>query len=179
MDPFGDLFSFIKKNDLKEEKEVVNLLRDTDKNIKAQRLELTKNEKRCKLCEEGEVHEECTTVQKNTRDPKHFRKYVCDQCEFTSDKKTVLRLHIEVVHLKLKRYKCSACLYASYNRRALRNHVERIHKDEHCRIIKIGCNFCEDGEVHEECTTSKKFKTRGKKMDALFVTLIKTIFFVK
>ena len=49
MDPLVDLFSFIKNNDLKEEKEAVNLLNDSNKNIKAQSLELTKNEKRCKL----------------------------------------------------------------------------------------------------------------------------------
>ena len=80
MDPFGDLFSFIKKNDLKEEKEVKNLDSDTDENIRAQRLDLTKNEQICKLCEKGEVHEECTTVQKlNTRDPKNFRKNTCDK----------------------------------------------------------------------------------------------------
>ena len=80
MDPSVDLFSFIKNNDLKEEKEAVNLLNDTNENIKAQRLELTKNEKRCKLFEVDEVHEECTTVQKlNTRDPKNFRKNTCDK----------------------------------------------------------------------------------------------------
>ena len=55
MDPFGDLFSFINRNDLKEEKEVKNLVSDTDENIRAQRLDLTKKEQICKLCEKGEA----------------------------------------------------------------------------------------------------------------------------
>ena len=55
MDPFGDLFSFINRNDLKEEKEVKNLDSDTDENIRAQRLDLSKNEQICKLCEKGEA----------------------------------------------------------------------------------------------------------------------------
>ena len=170
MDPFGDLFSFINKNDLKEEKEVKNLVSDTDANIRVQRLDLTKNEQICKLCEKGEFHEECTTVQKlNTRDPKNFRKNTCDKCEFTSDKKTVLRLHLEAVHLNIKKYKCSACSYASYYRPALRKHFKAIHKDGNCRIIKIGCKLCEEGEIHEECTTNtQKIKTGGKKVDGKY-----------
>ena len=56
-----------------------------------QRLELTKNEKRCKLCEEGEVHEECTIVQKTDE------KYVCDKCDYTSDKIMNVKLHNKTV----------------------------------------------------------------------------------
>ena len=114
--------------------------------------------------------QECTTVQKlNTRDPKNFRKNTCDKCEFTSDKKTVLRLHLEAVHLNIKKYKCSACSYASYYRPALRKHFKAIHKDGNCRIIKIGCKLCEEGKVHEKCTTVQKSIRKGHKNDRKYV----------
>ena len=128
MDPFGDLFSFINTNDLKKKKEVHNIHKKTDKTFEVQKLKLTKNNKICKLCEEGEVHEQCTVVQKYKRKGQNNDgKHVCDKCEYTSDIKILLRFHIEAVHLKIKCYRCSVCDYASYQIHSLKIHVKSKH----------------------------------------------------
>ena len=109
MDPLGDLFSFINKDDLNGDKET-----------------LSKFNKRCNLCKEGEVHEKCTTGPNFKTDGE----FACNKCEYTCDKKMRLRFHIEAVHIKVKRFKCSACSYASFQGHAVQRHAKEKHKDE-------------------------------------------------
>ena len=102
--------------------------------------------------------------KRKTRGNQTDGEYVCDKCEYTSDKKKNLGYHEKAVHLKLKRYKCSACLHISYLKRTLQIHVKRKHKDDTCRIIKIGCSPCENNLAHEFCERSKKHKTQNGKL---------------
>ena len=135
MDPLGDLFSFINTNVLKEEERVNKFLKDNSKNFETKKRKI---KKRCKLCEVGEIHEECMTVDNlKTRGKTTDGEYVCDKCEYTSDKKKNLGYHEKAVHLKLKRYKCSACLHLSHTRGTLQIHVKSKQKHETCIIITI------------------------------------------
>ena len=70
----------------------------------------------CKFCEEGEVHEKCIVAGK-ILGRKTDGKYACNKCEYTVDRKGLLRIHNEYKHLKIKRYKCSNCLHETYDKK--------------------------------------------------------------
>ena len=142
MDPFEDLFSFIHNNDLNEGQQIHN--------IETRRPSLSKNN------EKG--------------DTKTSGKYVCDKCEYTTDKRWNMNLHNDSVHLKITRYKCSVCDYARYQRPEITAHIKSKHRNEQCRPLTIGCRLCERKEKHECCV--KQQNTFGK--NKTVVKLIKS-----
>ena len=107
MEPLGDLFPFKTNDDLKEEIEVQDFLKDIDESIRSKKRTGEQKPRKkflkieCQLCEEGEVHEECTQKRKSQR-WKTESKYACDKCDYIVDRKELLRNHIEAVHLKIK-----------------------------------------------------------------------------
>ena len=147
MDPFGDLFSFINNNDLREEEEVP---KDIEKGKGAQKPKKKFAKIMCQLCEEGEVHEECKQKRKSGV-WKTDGEYACDKCEYTGDKKQRLIYHVEAVHLKMKIFRCSVCSHETYFKKNLQLHVKRMHKKKPSRIIKIGCPLCETNQTHKYC----------------------------
>ena len=170
MDPLGDLFPFQTNNDLKEEIEVQDFLKDIDESIRSKKRTGEQKPRKkflkieCQLCEEGEVHEECTQKRKSQR-WKTESKYACDKCDYIVDRKELLRNHIEAVHLKIKIFRCSSCSHETYLKKVLRLHIKSKHKNESCRLIKIGCSPCETNQSHEFCEkrwTAKKWKTDRK-----------------
>ena len=157
MDPFGDLFSFINNNDLKEGEGVQN---DIEKKKGGQKPRRKLLKIICQLCEEGEVHEQCQ--QKRTSKAwKTDGEYACDKCKYTGDKPQHLRYHIEGIHSKIKNFRCSLCSHETYNKLTLQLHVKRQHKNKPSRIIKIGCPLCETNQSHEYC--EKKREAEGMK----------------
>lgn len=62
------------------------------------------------------------------------RKY-CDLCPTTSLRKTTIKAHIKMVHLKKKRFGCNICDFQAYSRTSLRIH-SYIHQD------LTECNIC-------------------------------------
>ena len=172
MDPFGNLFSFINNDDFKkEEEEVDKFLKDIDKDCEKKKVKGEQKPKRkrkklsqtgCKLCEEGELHEECEKVEKRrTRGKKTDGEYKCDKCEYTCDKDKLLRFHIEAVHLQVKNFKCSLCSHSTYFKQATEKHLNNMHKEGNCRAIKIGCSLCETDQIHKICE-GKAQKPDGK-----------------
>ena len=166
MDPFGSLFSFINRDASQEEEQVPQ---DIDNNIekkkrnKEQKAKTKLLQSGCKLCEEGQVHEDCTEKRK-TKGRKTDGEFACDKCDYTCDRRKSFDIHIEGVHLKQKNFKCSLCSHSTYNRANLQYHTKKKHKGEkNSRIIKIGCSPCELNLSHKVCEgTTKAKKKYGK-----------------
>ena len=170
MDPLEDLLSFKINKDLKEEKEIQDFLKNIDESIGSTKREKEQKPRKkvlqieCQLCEEGEVHEECSQKRKS-QGWNTDGEYACDKCDYSVDRKELLRHHIEAVHLKIKIYRCSSCSHETYFKKGLTLHIKSKHKNESCRIIKIGCLPCENDQSHEFCERrqkEKKWKTDGK-----------------
>ena len=150
MDPFRNIFAFIGKDDTKEEEEVENFFKD--KNTEKKEPGLPKSNKTCFLCEEGEIHDGCTNIKKvKTKGKKADGKYVCDKCEYTSDKRICMKSHKEAVHLKIKHFRCSVCFYEKYRKHEIEFHMKSKHKDRLCRVLIIGCPLCERKVTHGIC----------------------------
>ena len=93
MDPFGNLFSFI---DGVASKEGQKVPQDIDTTIEKKKLvpKIKLLQNGCKLCEEGELHGECTQKRKS-RGRKTNGEYACDKCDYTCDIRKSLETHIE------------------------------------------------------------------------------------
>ena len=155
MDPFRNIFAFISKDDTKEELEVENFLKD--KNTEKKKPGLPKSNKTCFLCEEGEIHDECTNIKKvKTKGKQTDGKYVCDKCEYTSDMRKNMRIHTEAVHLKIKHFRCSVCFYEKYRKHEIEFHMKSKHKDRQYRVLIIGCPLCERKVTHVICVKQLK-----------------------
>ena len=104
MDPFGDLFSFINNDDLKE-----GGVQTGEKKPRKKLVSIL-----CQLCKEGKVHEKCKQKSKSVQ--KTDVEFACDKCEYTSNIKYHLQFHIEAVHLNIKNFRCSSCLHETYQK---------------------------------------------------------------
>ena len=169
MDPFRNIFAFISNDDTKEEEEVENFLKD--KKTEKKKPGLPKSNKTCFLCEEGEIHDECTNIKKvKTKGKKADGKYVCDKCEYTSDNRICLKSHKEAIHLKIKHFRCSVCFYEKYRKNEIESHMKSKHKGKQCRVLIIGCPICERKETHGICVKQpQKNNHQNGKTDGKYV----------
>ena len=107
----------------------------------------------CVKCEGKEEHTRCwgPSLRRPGRKAivKKKRKYSCNSCDFSQDRKRLLRIHVESVHIGILNFFCKYCPYKSYRKGSLRNHLKRVHKDSSSPILRIGCSKCENFEVHE------------------------------
>ena len=108
----------------------------------------------CSLCESKQSHEVCES--KSKRLWKTNGKYGCDNCEYTTDQKEHMTIHIKAVHLKIKQFKCSMCDCARYRRQEIEAHIKSNHRNEQCRILIIGCPLCERKEKHKCCVKQQR-----------------------
>merc|ERR1712150_90224 len=96
-------------------------------------------------------------VHRNIKLPKRPREenQICDICNYATYEPSYLKLHIQVVHDKIKDFVCSTCNYATSRPTQLRNHIKAVHE-------KIRNNMC------ELCTftsaTSTELKIHKKRM---------------
>ena len=115
----------------------------------------------CSLCENNQSHKFCGI---HGRKPKKTeRNYSCQKCEYTSEKNEHMKMHIEAVHLKIKRYRCSVCDFAAYRRQEIELHMKPKHKHQICRVFIIGCPLCERKEKHEICVKQPKTQKADSK----------------
>ena len=50
------------------------------------------------------------------------KKIKCPDCEYRTDKNTLLRMHTESLHMKLVKWRCSSCDYKSYHKSMMDYH---------------------------------------------------------
>ena len=124
----------------------------------------------CHHCEKGDVHPKCVL-------PKHDRPeydesdaiFSCKECPFKTHKKDILVPHQESVHQGIIRFFCGLCEMKSYYRQSVVIHHTRFHKNLKRSILRVGCEFCEKKEDHDNCTSGQlhplKVKKRGKRPD--------------
>ena len=60
------------------------------------------------------------------------------------------------------RYACDKCNLRSHDKLPIAIHQMIEHKDESYRIIGIGCEACEDGELHKNCDFTKHIQSHRK-----------------
>ena len=63
--------------------------------------------------------------------------YKCEQCNRTCSTKNELELHIDAVHLGLKKFVCKQCDFKSAYAGSLKSHVDMVHKKSRSQ-----CTFC-------------------------------------
>ena len=99
------------------------------------------NKKSPKLVEEGKG------MKTENVDSKQF---TCDMdnCSFSTDNEKRLDQHTESFHLNILRYYCNVCDYKSYYNYKVAKHQE-IHADTVVKVLKIGCQKCEDNIDHK------------------------------
>ena len=92
---------------------------------------------------------EINSVLKKHMDAVHLgmRPFHCDICEFSCSKKTNLHQHIKTVHLKLKPFQCTECDYKTARKSHLKIHIA----NKHMMLFPYQCDV-------NECL--KKFKER-------------------
>ena len=104
----------------------------------------------CELCESDSDHQECPLPKSN--------KHKCNECDYSSNYKTVLRKHTDNVHKKIVRFSCNLCDYKHFYKHTLKYHQEHQHvtSSKFKRILKIGCLKCDEGEDHINCFIPQK-----------------------
>ena len=110
----------------------------------------------CQLCSNGDSHVQCDFLingEENGKDCNTVLNAIkCEECNFSSTKSYHLMIHIRRVHKQEVRYSCSECDYTSYERNQVAKHQKTTHESGNPRVIGIGCNFCEEGELHTMCS---------------------------
>ena len=65
------------------------------------------------------------------------RKYPCEECQYESSNKTILKDHIIAIHENLKPYLCDKCEFKSATKIGLKDHQNSIHGSE-----VFECDIC-------------------------------------
>ncbi|KAL3276116.1 hypothetical protein HHI36_020836 [Cryptolaemus montrouzieri] len=75
----------------------------------------------------------------------NLKNYQCSHCDFRTSRKGSLLFHMNGVHLGLKNHKCSQCDYQTAEKGNLTKHIKRVHLG----IKNYKCNQCDYQETHE------------------------------
>ena len=64
--------------------------------------------------------------------------YKCKNCNYSTDKKGSLVMHIERRHEKILNYECSLCGHKRYGKQEMEGHIKNKHPNVNCSIIRLG-----------------------------------------
>ena len=103
----------------------------------------------CKKCTEGEEHKKCDKIGRERTNIEG--KFACNECEYKSDVKQVIKTHTESKHLGTLKFFCKSCNYKCYFLPSMRSHMKLKHKIENGKICRIGCKKCAADEEHNKC----------------------------
>ena len=104
----------------------------------------------CQNCQQNISHKRCRGSNIKLKSRKGGN-YKCDECEFSSLLEESLLSHVQHVHLKIVRYSCSVCGFRHFYRPAVISHQRGEHSGDgtKARVLQIGCEPCEENQVHE------------------------------
>ena len=63
--------------------------------------------------------------------------FKCSECEYKARKKTILNVHIKVIHDGIKEFECLYCGATFGQKIHMKTHVKRMHKDVSKEMAKI------------------------------------------
>jgi len=78
-------------------------------------------------------------------------RFKCRDCEFKTNRKNNLQIHIKQVHLKIKDYECPDCDLKFAVKNNLNNHIKQVHlkiKDYECNNCDYTCSRKEHLQKH-------------------------------
>ena len=61
--------------------------------------------------------------------------------------------------LKVLNNFCYECPFKTQKRRNFKDHMKKKHDKDDIDLLRIGCNFCKEGEVHENCSVASLWFT--------------------
>ena len=87
---------------------------------------------RCHLCE---YQSERSFAVKEHIKFKHLKvpKLKCEQCDFTANRKSEIRTHVQTVHEGIKA-KCSSCSFTNITISTIYSHRQRFHTEKSCNV---------------------------------------------
>ena len=107
---------------------------------------------KCKYCSFS-----CTWLKNMSKHKKSQHKTPCTYCEHKAKNDEHLKLHLEAVHLNLKRFACNSCDYKSYNENDVLSHIILQHKDlNSAKSQKLDCSDCMSNIDHNQHRRRKK-----------------------
>ena len=118
-------------------KESASLDAVTESNSEASSIqeELCDDSKNPALKEEIDIPDKTT----NAKDNQIAKRFPCDLCGYTANRKEWLVAHVNGVHLKVKPFKCDTCNFATTHKRSLAYHKMKPHLTcEQCPFITVG-----------------------------------------
>ena len=146
MDFFDTLFSFIKPKEINEY-EVSNppskICTEDEESFKEQVEEKPTVEEDDKLADVGEKSGNHPSIRNWSKSGK----FKCNECEYSSHRKQLLKFHYEAVHLGIRKFFCRHCDYKCYMKSSMKHHMKSKHDDDG-RILKLGCEKCTSMEEH-------------------------------
>ena len=107
---------------------------------------------KCKYCYFSFDSPKKLSIHKKSR-----HKIPCTQCAHKVKNGERLKMHVEAVHLNLKRYACNSCDYKSYYEKDVMSHIISQHKNlNSVKSQKLDCSECMSNTDHNQHRKSKK-----------------------
>merc|ERR1719300_37208 len=82
----------------------------------------------CSKCQ-NDIEHKCLRTRPNRKTLVYSGKYACNECAYKSNKKSILRKHIESIHLNIFKYACKLCDYKTYFSSSMKYHFKTYHND--------------------------------------------------
>lgn len=126
----------------------------------------------CFFNDANEEEQEFVTDQTSESNPVKAKeprkqKFVCDRCGYKTNDKYNLRIHMQGVHLKIKRFFCDCCDYKAFSKHKLRIHMVARHISKELRD-RIQCPIC-TATFTAKSSLKVHIKSIHKKNPALYI----------
>ena len=106
--------------------------------------------------------------RKKISKPKYTKEFRCDACQISFPNIRKLSRHnLSRKHQGIVRFKCNVCDFKHLFSLHVRIHQETIHADKICKVIRIGCEDCDNDISNHNCVRFKKKKKKIEKKPAL------------
>ena len=123
----------------------------------------------CEMCEDGEVHENCSfEIGKDSL-------LKCVECDYGTHKKILLENHIKSIHDKVVRYSCSICDMKHFSKYQVQRHILHTNTHSGAKVLRLDCVQCQTGEIHSKCfvKSTQEYTTEYSCKNCDFKTVIK------
>merc|ERR1712218_631373 len=150
MNFFDTLFSFIKPKEISNPTSKICTEDEEEKSFKEQEEEKQTVKANGNLTDVEEKSGNHPSIRNGSKSGE----LKCNECEYSSHRKQLLKFHYEAAHLGKRKFFCRHCDYKCHMKSYMKHHMKSKHDDDG-RILKIRCDKCERVKDHESCGEGK------------------------